>query len=95
MHPLEASQGTGNPALKKDFSIKQKIPNLTTLLSSPVKPILSFFKLAKLFILPFYIKTSSYAINLFLNSVGRTKFCKVKPILPLSAIIKSSMCVYI
>lgn len=37
MHPLEVSQGTGNLALKKDFSIKQKIPNLTTLLSSPVK----------------------------------------------------------
>lgn len=46
MHPLEVSQGTGNLALKKDFSIKQKIPNQTTLLSSPVKPILSFFKLA-------------------------------------------------
>lgn len=52
MHPLEVSQGTGNPALKKDFSIKQRIPNLTTLLSSPVKTHFVIFQTSTAFHFP-------------------------------------------
>lgn len=75
MHPWEVSQGTGNLALKKDFSIKQKIPNLPTLLSSPVITHFVIFQTSIAFHFPILHK------NIKLCNQFILKFCRQNKIL--------------